>query len=354
MRPFFSLCTLLCLAAIVPSAEAQEANRSFLRAKLYNANNTILDGNIVAFDDIFSNDIDGYDAAKLMNPGENFAMMRNSRLLSVEARKHTTATDTIFYDLSRLNLHTYQIKFTTENFPVPCHAVLVDAFTNTNIPIHTTHKDSSFYSFTVNSNPATAARNRLMLIISILPQVIPVQLQALSAVQTSQGVIISWKASNEVTMQYYEVESSRDGTSYESIGKVAVKNEAQKSLYEWVAPSAAIGFSTYRIKAVNAQNTITYSSALYIDVKQVMPGIKVLAANKLNVTLQFENQQQASYRINLYNAAGQPLLQRNIKILSQNGMYNLALPQPTAPGIYFIEAINTINNQKTKLRFAQF
>ena len=96
MKPFFSLCTLLSLAAIVPSAEAQVTNRSFLKAKLYNANNTILDGNIVAFDDIFSNDIDGYDAAKLMNPGENFAMTRNSRLLSVEARKHTTATDTIF------------------------------------------------------------------------------------------------------------------------------------------------------------------------------------------------------------------------------------------------------------------
>ena len=173
------------MAATVPSSEAQVANRAFLKAKLYNANNTILDGNIVAFDDIFSNEIDGYDAAKLMNPGENFAMMRNSRLLSVEARKPTTATDTIFYDLSRPNLHTYQIKFTTENFSVPCHAVLVDAFTNTNTSIHTSHKDSSFYSFTVNANPASAARSRLMLIISILPQVVPVQLQALSALQTS-------------------------------------------------------------------------------------------------------------------------------------------------------------------------
>ena len=155
-------------------------------------------------------------------------------------------------------------------------------------------------------------------------------------------------------MQYYEVEFSRDGTSYKSIGKVAVKNEGKGSLYEWVAPAAATSFTTYRIKALNAQNTITYSSALYIEVKQVMPSIKVLAAKKLNVTLQFENQQQASYRINLFNASGQPLLQRNIKILSKNEMYNLALPQPTAPGIYFIEAINTVNNQKTKLRFAQF
>ena len=85
-----------------------------------------------------------------------------------------------------------------------------------------------------------------------------------------------------------------------------------------------------------------------------MPSVKVSAANKLNVTLQFENQQQATYRINLYNASGQPLLGRNIKILSKNEMYNLALPQPIAPGIYFIEAINTVNNQKTKLRFALF
>ena len=70
----------------------------------------IADGNAVAFDNSFSNKVDGNDALKLMNSGEKFRLIRDGKVLAVEARAPLTATDTIFYNMSNLRQQTYQLK----------------------------------------------------------------------------------------------------------------------------------------------------------------------------------------------------------------------------------------------------
>lgn len=60
------------------------------------------DGNIVVFDKIFRDAIDGNDALKLTNGGENFGLKRDGKLLAIEARASVVATDMLFYNMTNL------------------------------------------------------------------------------------------------------------------------------------------------------------------------------------------------------------------------------------------------------------
>src|SRR6185369_6407052 len=81
----------------------------------------LFDGVLSEFDGSYSSAVDGQDAEKMSNFGENIAIRKVAadKLLSVERMPELTVSDTIFYALNHLKEQTYQFEFTAENIGQP-------------------------------------------------------------------------------------------------------------------------------------------------------------------------------------------------------------------------------------------
>lgn len=115
----------------------------------------ICDGNKVVFGNEYSNDIDGNDAGKLQNPGENFMITKKSgAVLAIEKRQPVSFSDTIFYSFNNLRQIAYKLKFTPANlWEDSLHAILVDQYLDKAISLSLTN--CGFVDFTVDENEAS-------------------------------------------------------------------------------------------------------------------------------------------------------------------------------------------------------
>ncbi len=123
-----------------------------LRAQLY-SNTGICDGTKIIFDNDYSNNIDGKDAKKMSNPGENFMIVkkRDQAVLAIEKRKPINLSDTIFYGFSNLRPISYKLKFTPENLQEKgLHAILVDNYLQKIIDISLI--DTTLIDFIIDNN----------------------------------------------------------------------------------------------------------------------------------------------------------------------------------------------------------
>lgn len=148
---------------LVHRVQPREAKRSYFRAGLRTSQGVICDGNAAIFGQAYRNIIDADDAIKMRNEGENFFISSCGKELSVEARTVIERTDTIFYQLTNLRRQPYQFSFAPKNFSdQQMEAVLVDRFLRTESVI--SMSDSSYISFSITDNPASARPDRFFVV----------------------------------------------------------------------------------------------------------------------------------------------------------------------------------------------
>ena len=138
-------------------------NRQFLFTTLLTNTGEPADGNIIAFERGFGNNINEHDAEKLMNSGENFGLMRDGFVLAVEAHERVVATDTIFYSMSNLRQQGYQLRFAPVNMrTLGLQPFLIDLYLDTKTLLSIT--DTSYVDFMVTADIASAAANRFFIV----------------------------------------------------------------------------------------------------------------------------------------------------------------------------------------------
>jgi hypothetical protein len=122
------------------------------------------DAAVVVYSNELSNNLDGRDAPKLMNNGENMGILRQGKQLAIEGRHPITTTDTIFYTLSKLKKGRYQVCFSSRRISnLLVNATLHDSYLNKQYRIKLS--DSTWYSFETDDNAASMASGRLMLVL---------------------------------------------------------------------------------------------------------------------------------------------------------------------------------------------
>ncbi len=239
-------------------------NNSYLRASLFTGpgqNDIIADGNSVVFSRSFSNGVDGNDALKILNSGENFGVKRAGKILSIEAKAPVTSADTIFYNMSNLAKRTYQLRFAPQNMEsTGLQAFLIDNFLNTETPVSLT--DSSFINITVTSNAASAAAGRFELVFRQMAA-LPVTVKSVTAVHKNSDNIVEWNVENENGIQQYEVEKSTDGNHFSQMAVVNAKNSGTGN-YIATDRDVTAGTYYYRIKIVSVDGKISYTQTVKV------------------------------------------------------------------------------------------
>ena len=312
------------------------SSSQFFRTYLSTASGIVADGNAVAFNKDYQDGIDINDAVKFFNTGENFSLKRNGVILSVEARSPVKASDTIYYDMEYVKAMNYQLQFKPENMPGDALiAFLVDNYLKTKTEISL--KENSAVNFTVNSDAASFATNRFMVVFEE-SGALPVTFVSIKATEKDKNILVDWQVENEDNMQQYEVEKSTDGNNFEKVATIAAKNDRSEN-YQWMDENAASGYNYYRVRGVGKDNNSQYTTVAKVLMGDLKTAINVYPNPVTGemIHLQFMNQPKGEYNTRLFNHLGQLVVAQKIEFAGGNGNADIHWNSNLSRGMYQLE-----------------
>ena len=314
--------------------------RAFLCTSLFSNTGMIADGNIVAFENGLGNEINKYDALKILNTGENFGIARDGKLLAVEAREAMSINDTIFYHLKNLRQQSYQFRFAPVNILTGLTAFLIDRFNNTSTFVSLT--DSSFINFTIGAGAGSNAADRFILVFK-RPTVVPVLIVNITASRNNdQTNQLAWKVGNELNIQEYIIERSGNGFDFTAIGNSSPSvNNGGTASYGYRDGTLLNILNFYRIKAVSITGQIQYSNIVKLESRNAAPGISVYPnpVTDKTIHISFINQQNGNYIVRLTNKLGQLIYNDILYIDQPNVVQTIASGNLISSGTYQLSVI---------------
>jgi hypothetical protein len=326
---------------------ASANQRQYLRTSLFTGPDGIMaDGNTVAFYKSFSNTVDGNDALKMTNSGENFGLKRDGQLLSIEAKGTVTTSDTIYYNMSNLKVRTYQLRFAPVNMDKNgLEAYLLDQFLNTSTAISLT--DSSFVNIEITSNAASSAANRFKVVFKSM-SVLPVTVTSVKAYSKEKNITIEWKVENESNMLEHEVEKSVDGINYVHASTLPALNKGTGK-YIWIDQQAVSGNNYYRIRIKDQDGSAHYTEVVKASLNAIEKGISVypnpIVNNTINLFL--TNQPLGTYGVWLLNSLGEVIMVKNFSHTGGSKSEKIEKAGNNLPkGIYQLEVSKPDGNQE--------
>jgi hypothetical protein len=171
---------------------------------------------------------------------------------------------------------------------------------------------------------------------------LPVTWMSVKGVNADQNAIITWATASEEGNQYFDVQRSFDGKTFESIGNVDSKGSLGGN-YSYTDQNASILGSTlyYRIKQVDFNGASTYSVVVAVTFNKGGVVIGSVYPNPvqdvLNVTVSTSKSEIAT--VSILDVTGK-LVQKETKSLGK-GSSILQIPTGQLPqGLYFLNVIS--------------
>jgi hypothetical protein len=302
------------------------------------ANNHSQDGLTIVCNNNFSNNTDDEDANKLTNPGENIAVERNNRLMSIEKRAMPTINDIIQLKLWQLAQDNYTLRFNGSNFAGNLNAYIKDNYLGSETPINL--NGTTDYNFTTTSTAATTAANRFTIVFRSNSS-LPVNILNVSAAQKNAGIEVNWNTASESNMDSYEVEESSNATTFTKAATVAAKNGASNA-YNWFDATVNNGDNYYRIKAIEKNGTVKYSNVVKVKIggKNAEFTVYPNPVKDGIINLQMSNVEKGVYTVKIFNNAGQEVANRRIINNGGSATETITLDKGIAKGNYKMQITN--------------
>jgi len=195
---------------------------------------------------------------------------------------------------------------------------------------------SQYPNENVNNNNLTAA-------LGVIPGgSTPILLLSFDAVKQGSTVQLTWQTSSEVNSDHFEVEYSKDGTTWQTLGNVAAAgNSSIAKSYAYNHPNPVSGANYYRLKQVDINGSFVYSNIRVVNFNS-KAGIKVLpnpVVDKLYITSDATTVFQS---VSVYSAEGKQL-QQTSKFAPGNSIDMSRYPT----GTYLIKITDAKGNTET-------
>jgi hypothetical protein len=331
------------LLACVNAFSGPTGTITLLKSNLYiaatNGTTTLADGDLTQYDPTFSDNIDGLDARKMSNPGENIGMVRGAGTFVIERRHTIESTDTIFYKIWNLTSSlNYQLAFDPINMAQPGLAAFVqDNYLHTNTPVSL--DVASSVNFSINADPASTDMYRFRLIFTTaVGGTLPLTFTGLKAWQQNTAVNVNWNTAAENNMKDYEVQKSTDGSDYKSIAIVKAGNLPLNN-YSYTDAYPATGANYYRVVSANLSGLTKYSSVVKVNIERGFSLMRVFPNPVVNETIQLQvvNQPAGQYQARLINSFGQLYSTKQFNHPGGSGLIMITPAQNIPNGIYRLE-----------------
>jgi hypothetical protein len=198
------------------------------------------------------------------------------------------------------------------------------------------------------STTSTTKQNVNLSGFDITAAVLPVTFTDVSASLTSGVAKITWGIGVEINTASYEIEKSTDGVSYSSIGSVAATNAGK---YSYIDASPASGVNLYRIKAVDKDGKLTYSSVVRINSASASVASLSVYPNPViggQLNVQLGNFAKGNYQMRLIGINGQTAFTKSVVSDGGSSSFSVQLPGSVVKGLYQLELTDGISSRTVK------
>jgi Secretion system C-terminal sorting domain len=168
--------------------------------------------------------------------------------------------------------------------------------------------------------------------ISLVPFVaLPVQLLSFDGEYVADQIALSWKTTNEVDFQHFEVEHRINETPFKQIGIVKNSNKDKGGKYQFFHNYPSKGVNYYRLKQVDNNGSFTYSQIISVSSLSKCPF--TVYPNPSSDKIYFNSSCTDIKNLKIYNINGQ-IVYSGMNINDSGNIDVSKLPK----GIYFVEA----------------
>ncbi len=178
--------------------------------------------------------------------------------------------------------------------------------------------------------------------------VIPVTFTGISARYMGDRIRVSWNTAQEINNDHYEVQYSPTGAGFVTIGTVSAGGSPLGRSYSFDHPRYQTGRNYYRIKQVDRDGSVNYTTivSVLVDGKHELIIYPNPADDKIEI--QFVNNAQKAKTLRVVNAWGQVILEQAVSANTTK----LSLPLISlTPGIYSLEVFGKQNERMAVEKF---
>jgi len=201
-------------------------------------------------------------------------------------------------------------------------------------------------AFVTSSNFVPANKSEWATFSYSLESIIPVELTSFTAEARSEGVMLRWTTATELNNLGFEIERSKDGEEFYTIGFVegmGTSTEATNYIYSDKLVYSGVTTYSYRLKQLDFNGAHNYSDVITVDFD--VPGEFILNQNYPNpfnpsTVIKYAVPEERPVSIKVFDITG-----REVAILvnevKQPGTYELTFDaEKYASGVYIYQIIS--------------
>lgn len=178
---------------------------------------------------------------------------------------------------------------------------------------------------------------------------LPIELLYFSAEHLDRKVILYWSTASETNNDYFTLEKSKDGISFNPFSKVDGAGNSNSTLnYSAIDNNPLNGISYYRLKQTDFDGKYSYSNivSVYIENQEIIQNLWYNKDdNKINIEI--NSTYSSEYIIIAYDICGKQIINKKAFI---DGKMNLKINTDNIPsGIYTISIISDYCNFNKKI-----
>ncbi len=196
-------------------------------------------------------------------------------------------------------------------------------------------------SYIASYNATTASDHMPVYSRFSFTQAVPVTISYFNAQAKGKQVNISWSTSSEFNNDYFVVERSMNGRTFNALGMVKSAGKAGVSNnYQLTDSFPLTGINYYRLKQVDRDGSVKYSSIVAVNFSQNAPNALVLYPNPVSNHVQIKvNAAPGNYSCKLIASDGRVVMNSTGDIKQINNEINQNLYKFKA-GIYVLKITN--------------
>ena len=180
---------------------------------------------------------------------------------------------------------------------------------------------------------------------------LPVKFNNLKAVEKNQVIQVEWTVLTEINIHHYEIERSASGQPFVTVGQLAATgNNGDKITYSWMDLNPATGMNYYRIKAVDLDGKILYSTIIRISLNKTSNGLSIYPNPVVDKRVNYETGNMApdNYKLSVIDMTGRAVYYLTFNHQGGAISQSILLPKSLTPGVYQLQIRGTsINAMKT-------
>ena len=325
--------------------QSQKLLRTTLSIVGADGNTSLADGVINFFDDSYSNGVDVLDAKKSTNSGVNLSVVTEGKLLTVERRHTLSPNDTIFLSLTGGNIENYRFEFNAnelnqsnfEGNDTSVQGFVEDTYLNTRTPLDM--NGTTIVDFSIEDIAGSYAADRFRIVFSPVVEP-PVTSTSIEAYGQESNINVDWKVKNIINVKQYDVEKSINGLSFTTLAvKTPTKNKGTFENYSAADNKPSGGFNYYRIRTVDINGKVQYTSVVKVFMGMGKPEISIYPNPIINgvINLHLTNLPAGQYGVRLLNKMGQVIVSRKVIHAEGSSIEPIKWDYNLAHGLYQLE-----------------